>query len=94
MEEVLLESKKTIIKKVLPVKCQEEFSLDFLAKTGSSEGAELIILSMSCSIKKITVINSAGNGNATCLYCHLSGSQASHLLEHAYSAVKQPPWIY
>lgn len=54
MEEILLESKKkTISKEVLCLKHQEKISLDFLEKTESSEGAELIIFHMSCGVKKL-----------------------------------------
>lgn len=31
----------------------KKISLDFLEKTGSSEGAELIIFHMSCGVKKL-----------------------------------------
>lgn len=72
----------------MPQTSGKKISLDFLEKTGSSEGAELIIFHMSCGVKKITTINSAGNGNATCLYHHLSGSQASTTTE-TYLAISQ-----
>lgn len=72
MEETLLEGKKVISKEVLLLKHWIKIRLDFLAKTGFTEGAELIIFSVFCGVKRNYYHHSAGNGNATCPYHHFS----------------------
>jgi len=93
MEEVLLESKKTISKKVLLLKQQEEISLDFVARTGSSEGAELVF-TVSCGVNKMLPSTVLVMGMPPACTIISVAVRLLQLLNHTYTAVKEPSWMY
>lgn len=94
-KEVLLESKKKpISKEVLLLKRQEKISLDFLAKTGSSEGAELIICSVFCGVRKLLPSAVLVMGMPPACTIISVAVRLLQLLKHTYPADKEPPRIY